>query len=149
MGMLKKRVLFLCTANSARSQMAEGLARDLGAASFEVWSAGSEPSFVHPMAIRVMAEIGLDIGGHRSKALSELPGESFDEVVTVCDRAAKTCPVFPGSTLRTHWSVPDPAAVDGTEEQILEAFRTVRDDLRRRLLRWLAEHRAQSEAPSS
>lgn len=147
--MSKRRILFLCTANSARSQMAEGLARDLGAEFLEVASAGSEPSFVHPMAIQVMAEIGLDISAHRSKTLGELVDESFDEVVTVCDRAAKNCPVFPGVVRRTHWSLPDPAAVHGTEDQLLEAFRTVRDDLRRRLRRWVSEHPAQSDLPSS
>ncbi len=124
----KLRVLILCTANSARSQMAEGVLRHLAGEQVEVFSAGSTPSVVNPMAIRAMAEIGVDISGHRSKSLMEFIQQPFDFVITVCDNAAETCPAFPGRAQRIHWSFPDPAAVE-SEDAKLAAFRSVRDGL--------------------
>ena len=124
------RVLILCTGNSARSQMPEGLLRHDGGAAFEVASAGTKPSHVRPEAIAVMREIGIDISGHRSKSVEEFAGQSFDFVITVCDNARESCPVYPAATKRIHWSLDDPAAVQGTEEQRLAEFRRVRDELR-------------------
>ena len=131
------RVLFLCTGNSARSQMAEGLARHLAGDRLDVSSAGSVPSDLHPLAIAVMDERGIDIRNQRSKHLREFLDVSFDDVVTVCDRAAQNCPVFPGRATRHHWSLPDPAAVEGDSVVRLASFREVRDDLERRLSTWL------------
>lgn len=130
---MKKRVLFLCTHNSARSQMAEGLLRDMAGDRFEVFSAGTERTGVRPLAIEAMREIGIDITGHRSKTLDEFAVPDFDYVITVCDRANESCPIFPGTTERIHWSFDDPTAVLGTEEQKLRAFRTVRDAIQQRL----------------
>ncbi len=123
------RVLILCTGNSARSQMAEGLLRALGDGAFDVFSAGTKPGIVRPEAIAVMAERGIDISGHRSKHVDEFAGQRFDYVITVCDSANESCPVFPGAPHRIHWSFPDPAAVEGAETERLAAFRAVRDDL--------------------
>jgi arsenate reductase len=123
------RVLILCTANSARSQMAEGLLRELGGEKVEVFSAGSTPSKVNPYAIEAMQKRGIDISSHRSKSLQEFIKEPFDYVITVCDNAAETCPFFPGKAQRIHWSFPDPAAVSGKHEEILASFVTVRDGL--------------------
>jgi arsenate reductase len=124
----KKRVLILCTANSARSQMAEGILRWLAGDRYEVFSAGSKATFVHPLAIRVMAEIGADISNQQSKTYEQFIGQSFDAVITVCDAANESCPFLPGQYRRIHWSFPDPAAVEG-EEAKLHAFRQVRDGL--------------------
>jgi len=129
----KKSVLILCTGNSARSQMAEGLLRHDAGAQFEVSSAGVEASFVRPQAIKVMSEIGIDISHHRSKSVNEFLGQEFDYVITVCDNANERCPIFPGKTERIHWSFDDPAAVTGEEEVILDGFRRVRDEIRERL----------------
>ncbi len=130
----KRRVLVLCTGNSCRSQMAEGwLRHDLGEV-LEVFSAGTRPSFVHPMAIRVMAEAGVDISEHRSKPVSEFQGQPFGLVVTVCDSAREACPVFPGGTRGVHEPLPDPAAFSGTEEEVVARFRELRDLVRRRLV---------------
>jgi arsenate reductase len=134
----KTRVLILCTANSARSQMAEGLLRDMAGDRLDVYSAGSKPSVVNPFAIRAMAARGIDISGHRSKHLQEYLSTPFDYVITVCDNAAETCPVFPGPARRIHWSFPDPAAVTGSEAEILASFVQVRDDLERTLAGWVA-----------
>ncbi|HEY4385983.1 MAG TPA: arsenate reductase ArsC [Ktedonobacteraceae bacterium] len=136
---MKPRVLILCTGNSARSQMAEGLLRAVAGEQLEVESAGIAPSSVNPFAIRVMAERGVDIAHHRSKHVNEFLGQSFDAVMTVCDRAAEQCPVFPGKAERFHWSFPDPAAVQGTDEERLEAFRQVRDALETTLVTWAGE----------
>lgn len=133
----KKRVLILCTGNSARSQMAEGLLRHLGGG-FEVFSAGVEASFVRPQAIEAMREIGIDISGHRSKSVSEFLDADFDYVITVCDNANQRCPVFPGNVRRIHWSIDDPV-VAGTSEMQLEAFRRARDELRQRLQTFIDE----------
>ncbi len=135
---MKQRVLILCTANSARSQMAEGLLRARAGDRFEVFSAGTRPSAVNPLAIAVMEERGHDIRPHRSKHLSEFLGQPFDYVITVCDSAAEACPAFPGRATRIHWSFPDPAAATGDAER-LAAFRQVRDAIDARLAAWLAE----------
>jgi arsenate reductase len=137
--MEKKRVLILCTGNSARSQMAEGLLRHLGGDKFEVESAGTVASFVRPQAIAVMAEIGIDITRHRSKCLDEFLGTSFDLVITVCDSAAENCPIFPGPAKRIHWSFDDPAEATGTEPEKLAAFRRIREEIRERLLMFIKD----------
>ena len=129
----KIRVIVLCTGNSARSQMAEGLLRHDAGDRFDVESAGTTPSRVRPEAIAVMRELGIDISGHRSKHLSEFSGEAFDYVLTVCDQANGSCPLYPGGTHRLHQNFDDPAACDGPEEERLARFRRVRDELRRYL----------------
>ena len=120
------RVLILCTGNSARSQIAEGLLRSMAGGELHVYSAGTKPSFVRPEAIAVMAERGIDISGQTSKHVDEFKGQTFDYVITVCDNARETCPIFSGAPRRIHWSLPDPAAVEGSEDERLEAFRNVR-----------------------
>ena len=135
---MKQRVLILCTGNSARSQMAEGLLRMLAGDHFEVFSAGSKPSIVNPLAIAAMDERGIDIRAQRSKHLNEYLDQPFDYVITVCDNAAETCPLFPGAARRIHWSFPDPAAVQGTEAERLASFRQVRDDIETQVKNWLA-----------
>jgi arsenate reductase len=122
------RVLFVCTGNSARSQIAEALLRDFGGADFQVLSAGTEPKGVNPYTLRVLDEIGIDWSGARSKSVTEFLGQPFDYVITVCDRARQTCPVFPGKHSSLHWSLEDPAEVEGTDEQKLEAFRRTRTE---------------------
>ncbi|HYY59536.1 MAG TPA: arsenate reductase ArsC [Pyrinomonadaceae bacterium] len=129
----QRRVLILCTGNSARSQMAEGLLRHDGEDSFEVFSAGTHPSRVRPEAIEAMREAGIDISGHRSKSVDEFVGQQFDYVITVCDNAREQCPVFPAETRRIHWSFNDPAAAEGDEATRLAEFRRVRDLIRERL----------------
>jgi arsenate reductase (thioredoxin) len=126
----KKRVLILCTGNSARSQMAEGLLRHDAGQTFEVESAGTKPSSVRPEAITVMRELGIDISGHRSKSVEEFDGQHFDYVITVCDSARETCPVFFGVAENLHHSFEDPAALRGSDEERLGLFRRVRDELR-------------------
>lgn len=128
-----KRLLVLCTGNSARSQMGEGLFRHEGRGAYEVASAGTKPSHVRPEAIAVMKELGIDISGHRSKSVNEFEGQSFDYVVTVCDNARDNCPVFPTGTDRIHWSFEDPAAVQGGEQERLAAFRRIRDEIHERV----------------
>jgi arsenate reductase len=137
--MQKTRILVLCTGNSARSQMGEGLFRDEGGGGYEVSSAGTKPSQVRPEAIAVMREIGIDISGNRSKSVDEFAGQAFDFVVTVCDSARDNCPVFPGATKRIHWSLEDPAAVEGPEDERLAAFRRIRDQLRERVKAFVYE----------
>jgi arsenate reductase len=129
----KARVLILCTGNSARSQMAEGWLRHIGGAAFEVFSAGTKPVGMNPLAIEAMREKGIDISRQRSKSVAEFSGQTFGTVITVCDSAAEQCPVFPGAPERVHWSLPDPAAAGGTREETLGAFRAVRDELERRI----------------
>jgi arsenate reductase len=129
----KGRVLILCTGNSARSQMAEGLFRQALGDRFEVYSAGTRPTSVRPEAIDVMREIGIDISGHRSKPVNEFLDQEFQYVITVCDHAKESCPVFPGKAERIHWSFDDPAAVVGTEEQRKAAFRSIRDQIAGRI----------------
>ncbi|HRE47796.1 MAG TPA: arsenate reductase ArsC [Aggregatilineales bacterium] len=120
-------VLILCTGNAARSQMAEGFLWALAGDRFVVHSAGSKPSIVNSLAIQVMAERGIDLSQHRSKHWEEFRSQPIKYVITVCDAAAESCPLFPGKTQRLHWSFPDPAAVQGADEVRLHAFRTVRD----------------------
>ncbi|HKZ76798.1 MAG TPA: arsenate reductase ArsC [Pyrinomonadaceae bacterium] len=129
----KKRVLILCTGNSARSQMAEGLLRHDAGEHYEVASAGVAPSQVRPEAIAAMREIGIDISSHRSKSIDEFRGQEFDYVITVCDNAREQCPVFPGQTKRIHWSLEDPAAASGDAQIRLAVFRRVRDQIREHL----------------
>lgn len=130
---MKQRVLFICTHNSARSQMAEGLLRRLGGEQFEVYSAGTEATAVRPLATSVMAELGIDISGQHSKTLDRYLGEPFDEVITVCDAAAEACPLFPGAKHRRHWSFPDPSQARGGEEEQRAVYRSVRDAIRERI----------------
>jgi arsenate reductase (thioredoxin) len=133
----KRRVLFLCTHNAARSQMAEGLLRALAGDRFEVASAGTEQTRVHPLAVRAMGELGIDIAGHASKTLDRFLGEPWDHVITVCDSANEACPVFPGAARRVHWSFDDPSRAAGSEDERLVAFRRVRDEIAARLRAWL------------
>jgi arsenate reductase len=135
--MSRARVLFLCTHNSARSQMAEGFLRALAGDRFEVGSAGTEKTSVNPLAIRVMAERGIDIAGHTSKLYSEVAAPPWDYLVTVCDDANERCPWVPGSVRRLHWSFPDPSRATGSEEERLAVFRRVRDQIHERLTDWL------------
>lgn len=128
--MKKKRVLILCTGNSARSQMAEGLLRHDAGECFEVESAGTKPSIVRTEAIAVLKEVGIDITAHRSKHVEEFDGQNFDYVLTVCDNAKESCPVFFGTAMRLHQNFKDPAVVDGPQEKRLDAFRNVRDEIR-------------------
>jgi arsenate reductase len=140
------RVLILCTGNSARSQMAEGLLRSDGGAAFDVSSAGTRPSRVRPEAIEAMREIGVDISGHRSKSVDEFVGRDVDVVVTVCDNARESCPVFPGATEVVHHAFDDPAAVEGAWDERLAAFRRVRDEIRAWLREFVAERVGPPEA---
>lgn len=130
----KTRVLFLCTQNSARSQMAEGLLRSIYGDRYEALSAGTQPAPIRPLAVRVMGEIGIDISTQRPKDVSRFVGQPVDFVVTVCDQAKETCPFFPYGRRFLHQSFPDPAAVQGREDERLEAFRRVRDEIRE----WIA-----------
>jgi len=130
---MKQRVLFLCTHNSARSQMAEGLLRHFAGDRFEVFSAGTEATRVRPLAIQVMAELGIDISGQHSKTLDRYVNEPFDEVITVCDTAAEVCPVFPAAAHRRHWSFVDPSKATGSEAEQLAVYRRVRDEIRSRI----------------
>jgi arsenate reductase (thioredoxin) len=127
------RVLFVCTGNSARSQIGEAMLRDLGGPEFEAFSAGTEPKSVNPFTVRALADVGIDWSGARSKSVSEFMGRPFDYVITVCDRARQTCPVFPGEHNTLHWGLEDPADADGTDEQKLEAFRRTRTEIAMRL----------------
>ncbi len=134
------RVLILCTGNSARSQMAEGLLRHLAGNLCEAFSAGTKPASVRPEAVEVMREIGIDISRHRSKSVSEFEGQAFAYVITVCDNAKESCPVFPSKTERIHWSLKDPAVVEGPTEERLGAFRRVRDELREHIKSFVREN---------
>ncbi len=134
--MEKKKVLFICTHNSARSQMAEGIMNAIYGDKFIAFSAGTEPRGVNPFAIEALKEIGIDISHHKSKSIDEFKGETFDYVVTVCDNAREKCPYFPGGKKYIHRSFMDPASVEGTPEEKLEAFRKVRDEI----LHWIREY---------
>ncbi|HEU4508253.1 MAG TPA: arsenate reductase ArsC [Pyrinomonadaceae bacterium] len=135
---MKQKVLILCTGNSARSQMAEGLLRDMAGDRFEVMSAGVAPTHVRPEAIEVLREIGIDISGHHSKSVDAFAGDGFDYVITVCDNANQQCPMFAGKSERIHWSIDDPAETTGDENERLAAFRSARDELRARLESFIA-----------
>jgi len=138
LAMAKKKVLILCTGNSARSQMAEGLMRHEAGDRFEVASAGTHPTHLRPEAVAVMSELGVDISNHRSKPVDEFAGRNFDYIITVCNHARDTCPVFPGHGERLHWPIEDPASATGSDEQRRAAFRKARDEIRARILRWVA-----------
>jgi arsenate reductase len=130
-------VLILCTGNSARSQMAEGLLRHEAGDRFEVFSAGTRPTHVRSEAIEAMAEIGIDISNHRSKSVDEFVAQDLDYVITVCNNAKETCPVFPGATRRLHWPFDDPAAVEGSDAVRRAAFRRIRDQIHARIMVFL------------
>ena len=130
---MKKKILFICTHNSARSQMAEGYMKSKYGDRYEVFSAGTEVTRVHPMAITVMQEIGIDISGHRSKLTDEFYGTGIETVITVCDAANKACPFFPGAQEVIHQSFPDPSAYKGSDEEVRAGFRRVRDEI----IRWI------------
>ena len=135
---MKTRVLILCTGNSARSQMAEGLLRHMAGDRVEVSSAGTRPGSVRPEAVAVLAELGIDIRSHWSKHVDEFKDRPFDYVITVCDNAKESCPVFPAGTRRIHWSFEDPAAAAGDEPHRLAEFRRIRDQISRRLTEFVA-----------
>lgn len=136
----KTRVLFICTQNAARSQMAEAMLREYAGDRYEVHSAGLEPAPIHPETIQVMEEAGFDMSGHEAKEIARFLGKvHFGYLITVCSRAAKNCPIFPGLGQRLDWAVDDPAAVEGSPEERLEAFRQARDELDGRIRQWLAE----------
>jgi arsenate reductase (thioredoxin) len=135
------RVLFLCTGNSARSQMAEGLLRSMGGGDFEAHSAGTEPKGLNPLAVEAMREIGIDISGHQSKPLERFLGQQFDFIITVCDRARDNCPTFPGDNQRIHWGFEDPAAATGDRARQVAVFRRVRNEISERLRVWLTVQR--------
>jgi len=137
----RSRVLFVCTHNSARSQMAEGLLRYLAGDCFEACSAGTEATHVRPLAIKAMEEIGIDISSQESKALDHYLREPFDYVITVCDEANEACPVFPGASRRLHWSLTDPSQAEGSREERLAVFRRVRDELRNHIEQELSTRR--------
>ncbi len=131
------RVLIVCTHNAARSQLAEALLRWMAGDAVEVYSAGTEPTVVHPLTVRVLEEVGIDASQLRSKSVDEFRGQTFDYVITVCDQAREQCPSIPGHQ-QIHWSFPDPSAVHGSEEERLAAFRQVRDAIAQRLRLWLS-----------
>lgn len=143
------RVLFLCTGNSARSQMAEALLRTYGGTDFEVASAGTDPMGLNPLTVEVMAEAGIDVSKQQSKSLDRFLGQSFDYVITVCDRARDNCPTFPGDNERIHWGFDDPAAATGSHEQQLAVFRRVRNEISERLRLWIAVQRKQLSEKNS
>jgi arsenate reductase (thioredoxin) len=136
--MTRPRVLFLCTHNSARSQMAEAFLQHLAGDRFEVASAGTEATRVHPLAIRAMQEVGIDISAHRSKTVDSLLGDPWDYVITICDSANERCPLFPGRTTRLHWSFDDPSQATGTDQERLRTFRRVRDEIAKMIQNWLS-----------
>lgn len=136
---MKTKVLFLCTGNSCRSQMAEGFLRTYGGEVYDAHSAGTKPSSVNPLAVEVMREVGIDISGQRSKNVTEYLGQHFPFVVTVCDNAAEHCPIFPGPSIRQHWPFEDPAKCTGTTQERLMVFRKVRDEIGARVRGWVKE----------
>lgn len=136
---MKSRLLFLCTGNSARSQMAEGWLRHLAGDRFEVFSAGTHPVGLNPGSVEAMSEVGIDISGHRSKPVAEFMGQRFDHVITVCDRAREACPMWPGPTHLLHWSFDDPAAATGSEDERRLLFQRVRDEISLRIQSFLIQ----------
>ena len=136
---MPKGILFLCVANSARSQMAEGIARSLVPPGVKIWSAGSRPTSVRPEAVAVLKEIGIDISQYRSKAVTGIPAAEVDTVITLCGE--EECPIFPGEVKRLHWGLPDPSAVIGSKQEVLAAFRNMRDELLRRITAFFAGER--------
>lgn len=139
--MEKPRILFLCTGNSARSQMAEALMRKYSGDKFEVFSAGLEPTMINPMTILVMNEVGISMQGYFSKSLTTFLGKQhFSYLITVCDNAEKKCPIFPGMGARLHWPFEDPAAFQGTPEEKIKKFRSTRENIEARIKEWLSEN---------
>lgn len=136
----KKKVLFICTGNACRSQMAEGLLRHLAGDKFEVFSAGTHPSIVHPISIRIMEELGIDISYHSSDHLADYINKSIDIVITVCDYAKELCPTFPGKVERIHWSIPDPFMGWSLEGQDLKPYQICRDSIKNRIDEFLKSH---------
>jgi arsenate reductase len=136
---MKSTVLFLCTGNSCRSQMAEGFLRRHGGDKFEVRSAGTHPTTLNPLAVKAMSETGVDISSHESKSASLFTGEEFTYVITVCDHAKESCPIFPGTSIRLHWPFDDPADATGSEEERLAVFRRVRDEIDKRIREFVAQ----------
>lgn len=134
---MKKKVLFLCTGNSARSQMAEGLLRHLASDKFEVFSAGINPTSINPLAIKVMDEIGIDISKQRAKSVNEFLGQQFDYVITVCNNVKQTCPIFPGQYEKIHWDLEDPAEAQGSEEERIVIFRRIRYEIEQKIKDWI------------
>ncbi len=137
---MKKKVLLLCTHNSCRSQMAEGIVNHFLGDRFQAYSAGTEATRVNPMAIRVLAEIGIDISGHYSKTIDEFDGQAFDHVITLCGSANEQCPLFFGGVKRVHIGFDDPSRTTGTAEEILADFRRVRDEIKERLIEYLSKN---------
>jgi arsenate reductase len=135
---MKQKVIFICTGNSCRSQMAEGMLRAFAADRYEVSSAGLEPGTVNPRAVRAMNEIGIDISGHTSDDVDQFVNDEFDFIITVCDNASERCPFFPGEGTRKHWSFIDPADATGTEDEIMDVFRKVRDQIRLKIEEFLS-----------
>ena len=136
---MKKKVLFLCTHNSCRSQMAEGIVNHYLGESFQAFSAGTEKTRVNPLAIQILAEIGIDISGHYSKTLDQFEGEKFDHVITLCGSANEQCPIFFGGVKRVHIGFDDPSRTVGTQDEILRDFRRVRDEIKDKLIAYLRE----------
>lgn len=137
---MTKRVLILCTGNACRSQMAEALWNEVGQGEWQAFSAGSNPAgYVHPLAVKAMDELGIDLSGHRSKHLNEFQGELFDLVVTVCDSAKESCPFFPGAKEMLHWPFVDPAHAEGTDDEKLVVFKKVRNQIRQKIEKYLAD----------
>lgn len=130
---MKKGILFLCTGNSCRSQIAEGFAKAFAPEGVKIYSAGLEPAGLNPYAVKVMAEVGIDISGQYSKSIDEIPAHEIDTVITLCGDAEERCPSFPGNVKRIHWPLPDPAKATGSQEQITRVFRSVRDEIKRRV----------------
>jgi len=145
----KAKVLFVCTHNSARSQMAEGFLRHLGGDAFEADSAGTEPGALHPLAVEAMAEVGVDISGQRAKSVDDFVQQRFDYVITVCDDANESCPIFPNALHRLHWSFPDPSAATGSHEERLAVFREVRGGIRERMEQFAASTTAIEQTSGS
>ena len=143
------RVLFVCTHNASRSQMAEGLLRHMGGDAFEVASAGTEPGELHPLAVEAMAEEGIDISGQRAKSVDDFVRQAFDYVITLCDEANETCPFFPNARTRLHWSFPDPSTATGSHEERLAVFREVRDGIRVRVEQFVASTTAIEQTSGS
>ena len=137
-----KRVLFLCTGNSCRSQMAEGWMRSIGGAEYEVYSAGTRPMGINPLAVAAMSEAGVDISGQTSSHVDEYTGQEFALVITVCDNARESCPVFPGDTVSLHWGFDDPADATGSDDERMVVFRRVRDDIREKISHYLSSVRS-------
>lgn len=137
--MVKPKILFLCYHNSARSQMAEGLLKKLAGEKFDVYSAGIKPSVVHPMAIQVMNEIGIDISEQKSKSVTDFLKDHFEYVITVCDSTRDKCPIFTGAAVRLHWPFEDPASASVSKEEKLNTFRKIRDQIKQKIIAWLEE----------